>query len=449
MHRSEVTSSGPGAVFWFGLLVVGVLGGLFDGTAVAEHPQDGPHADLRLVIEDDVVRLNASLNLAFLDEVIPPARESLFDVGPGEAERLEERLAAFYADSVGVSIDGVDVVPLVEVLSLLADPDPAMVALYPRSGSRGLIRATAVLRYPTVNAPEAVDLRWPAYPPSLLIEEEGDPPPMVIDVLVQAVGVPVIKRVSEADPVASWRRDGSDVVFADVPDGPLIATAGDTGGRGVAFGVLLLVSGVGLGTLPLWAKLPRNSLSKVLPVACGAACVAFGVVALGRPSGPTPEQALDELGPRVREVFEPLHANLYRSFEYAEPSDIYDALERSVSGELLPTLYEQVRTSFIQAEQDGLVGTVTGLERGELRVVSVDAERATVEHDWSVDGTVYHFGHSHTRTNDYRAQYDLALLEPGWRIVGQRVLEQRRVDDGTGTPGAGETAAPGPPLGEL
>ena len=58
------------------------------------HPQDGPHVDLRIVIEDDRVRFEVILNLAFADELVPAARESLDVLHPVEHDALEASLRA-------------------------------------------------------------------------------------------------------------------------------------------------------------------------------------------------------------------------------------------------------------------------------------------------------------------------------------------------------------------
>ena len=49
---------------------------------------------------------------------------------------------------------------------------------------------------------------------------------------------------------------------------------------------------------------------------------------------------------------------------------------------------------------------------------------------WQVDGAVFHWGHSHWRTNEYRARYTVGATDDGWRILEDEVLEQRRVDAG-------------------
>ena len=56
--------------------------------------------------------------------------------------------------------------------------------------------------------------------------------------------------------------------------------------------------------------------------------------------------------------------------------------------------------------------------------------RFDVRHRWQVAGTVYHWGHAHTRVIEYDAEYVVTALEEGWRLTGQKMLEQWRIDPG-------------------
>jgi hypothetical protein len=135
-------------------------------------------------------------------------------------------------------------------------------------------------------------------------------------------------------------------------------------------------------------------------------------------------------------VVEVLHTNLYRAFDYTADSDVYDRLALSVDGDLLSTLYEQIKLSLLQAEEDMKVGVVTGLDHESTEVTAIDSAGdhglggfdATLR--WRVDGTVYHWGHSHTRVHEYEAAYRVDWLEDGWRITGQQLLSQERIDPG-------------------
>ena len=54
-------------------------------------------------------------------------------------------------------------------------------------------------------------------------------------------------------------------------------------------------------------------------------------------------------------IFVPLHANIYRAFDYGGESDVYDALAQSVQGELLDRTYRDVRRSLALQEAGGAV----------------------------------------------------------------------------------------------
>lgn len=175
-------------------------------------------------------------------------------------------------------------------------------------------------------------------------------------------------------------------------------------------------------------------------IALAAAVVTAGaaIVGLVRPAHSTrlPTEA------QARAVFEPIHANLYRALDYTGEATVYDVLARSVDGPLLERLYREMRRSLAIEEAGGAMGRVaavrpveTVVESTEMRTrdgaeVPVFAVRAR----WQVDGTVAHWGHRHTRTNEYQARYVVAATPAGWRIIAQELLEERRLDDPTAQP---------------
>ena len=105
---------------------------------------------------------------------------------------------------------------------------------------------------------------------------------------------------------------------------------------------------------------------------------------------------------RARRSPKSLLRNVYRAFDYHSESDIYDALARSVQGDLLADLYLKIKQGLIMQEQGGAVARVQ-----EVKVIKAEpvegksqngfAERVT----WQVEGTVEHWGHIHLRVNEY------------------------------------------------
>ncbi len=131
-------------------------------------------------------------------------------------------------------------------------------------------------------------------------------------------------------------------------------------------------------------------------------------------------------------IFAPLHENIFRAFDYARESDVYDALARSVDGPLLDTVYNEVYSGLILREEGGALCRVKTLTPIESRVVTPASSRTggrfTVRARWQVEGVVYHWGHSHTRTSEYLAEYAVEPRPGGWRVVALMPLEQRRIE---------------------
>ena len=138
-------------------------------------------------------------------------------------------------------------------------------------------------------------------------------------------------------------------------------------------------------------------------------------------------------------VFEPLHANIYRAFDYVDDSEIYDALAASVEGELLDRLFNAIFRGLILQEEGGAVCRIDEVRPIESRIESIgvlddDAVGFTVWLRWQVAGSVAHWGHSHSRTNQYEARYTVAESENGWRIRDNEVLAQEVVSTSTTDP---------------
>lgn len=414
---------------------------MLPGGFARAHPQDGPHADLRAAIEPDGVRWSIGVNLAFLDDVLGVHREALDRFSEGEREALRARFERFLLEDVRVSIDGEAALPRLENVRLDLDPDPQMVVLYPKMGMRALMRCSAVVVFDADAMPEDVDLTWPGYPIDQLaaeIEPENEVR-MVLEGQVRAEGVVEMVRFSDADPTAHWSAGGIAARFLPTPSVPELASGSRVGSVSLGMAGVTLI-----GVVWLIAALVRGK-GRALPlvvlvVSAGTGYAARGVAPIKAPWGGTSvELPGDEF---CGQVFRPLHLNMYRSFDYTDESDVYDALAGSVEGPLLEALYAQIYGSLVQAEQGGMLGIITGVEPMELTIESVgladrDGEQVIVFealHRWRVDGTVYHWGHSHTRTIEYLARYEVAGLDEGWRFVGHEVLEQTRLDPGEEEP---------------
>jgi hypothetical protein len=144
---------------------------------------------------------------------------------------------------------------------------------------------------------------------------------------------------------------------------------------------------------------------------------------------PLPAVAAISTGEKSREaVAESLLRNVYRAFDYHSESDIYDALAQSVQGDLLADLYLKIKQGLIMQEQGGAVAHVQNVkvirtEPAEGKNKNGFAERLT----WQVEGTVEHWGHIHTRVNEYAAEFEIDPAGNAWKITAMSVSRQSNV----------------------
>ncbi len=192
-----------------------------------------------------------------------------------------------------------------------------------------------------------------------------------------------------------------------------------------------------LPILALWAALvavlllrtPRARLvagALGLMLAGGAWRFGSGGLAIAMPD---PEQALA--------IFDKLHQTVYGAFEARTEDELYAILASAVDQDQIDELYSEIHESLVLREEGGAFCTieeVTPIEHGlvALEPVATRLEDLHFEIDWSwrVAGTVTHFGHSHRRTNVYRALYSVAHDGSGWRIAARELLEHSRSTDG-------------------
>ncbi len=125
---------------------------------------------------------------------------------------------------------------------------------------------------------------------------------------------------------------------------------------------------------------------------------------------------------------ETLLRNVYRGFDYRVETEIYEALAQSVQGELLADLYLKIKRGLTLQEQGGAVARVKevkviGSEPAAGQVKDGFVERVT----WQVEGTVEHWGHIHTRVNEYTADLGIAPIHGVWKIKLMDVVKQTQV----------------------
>jgi hypothetical protein len=143
---------------------------------------------------------------------------------------------------------------------------------------------------------------------------------------------------------------------------------------------------------------------------------------------------LDEQESKV--ILDSMLKNIYRAFDFREESDVYDKLALSVEGDLLSTIYLQNRKSFAVKKAGGAQARVKEVEVLEVSSEPVNGEANTFQlnANWTALGTVGHWGHVHTRKNDYDARVTIRIIDGSWKMTGLELVEERRIDPVTNKP---------------
>lgn len=393
------------------------------GNSALLHPQDGPDADVRIHVEPTRVRYYIMLNLAFIDEVLDIYREDESRLHPAEFPSYRAALLDYFHDTNRVVIDGLEVMP-VDAGFESEDADLSFLPLFPRMGERALAKVQLVLDYPVKSPPSAVQMYWGSYPPDLAVGDETHMPTVTVRAQLFSNGIQEEVVFTAEEPEYTWHQTGETAAdhFLKVPEAPQQA-----GWPLPLASLVVLIVG---GGAALWMNRNKRHLGAI-----GTSTLVVVIAWFGR------HQGVVEIGGGVdlpdaasaEQIFLPLHANIYRAFDYTAESDIYDALAQSVDGPLLDTLYNQVYRGLIMQEEGGAVSRVTAVRPVDIQVESIgivpDDGRPgfDVLARWQVDGKVTHWGHSHERTNEYLARYTVLQTEQGWRIGGSQVQEQMRV----------------------
>jgi len=388
-------------------------------------PQDGPHADVRVTIHDSGVSMNLIVNMAFVDEVVDVPRESPDELFELEAVALKEELLEHFRESIGVTIDEERVEPrLVEFLA--PEPDVLLLPLFPRAGMRALLRLQFKLEFEVERPPRLVKLEWSDYPPNPIMETpEGGIPTLEVGILVSGYGKHRIVRFTEQEPEFTWRSSGLSLedLFRDVPAPPPVPA------------IELPLAAIALGLAYLVAVLIatfRGGLRRVLmffPFVLGGGVLSWNVAAWSF-DDPFADSSID--AETARSAVGPLLANIYRAFDYQEEKDVYDSLAKSVAGDLLDELYQRIFESLVYQEAEGALARVQRFELVDctLKSSSIEEGRRRFEATarWQVEGGVYHWSHTHSRLNEYEADFTVADVDGSWRIVDEEVRSATRLD---------------------
>jgi hypothetical protein len=120
--------------------------------------------------------------------------------------------------------------------------------------------------------------------------------------------------------------------------------------------------------------------------------------------------------------------NTYRAFDFRDEGAIYDVLSRSSAGDLLTDIYLETRRSLELENQGGARVKVKEVEVLDSEAQPLDDELGFVSRlTWNVSGSIGHWGHIHTRTNQYKARFTVVSIDGAWKFTGLELLQEQRI----------------------
>ncbi len=325
----------------------------------------------------------------------------------GDWEAFGDKVVTWLDQNAPLQVDGVQVIPVIEDLEWQEGFDLNDFLNY----------VGITLKYPTKSIPQELEFLW-----SRFDTEDGFPLESVYMILTGADDFQIL-RFREDDPIQVWNPPEARPVLD-----PESVAPGLTPPLILDLGWLLVLAAV--------AKLALGTFDSF------AARVPWLLLLIIGISIPIDVSVKHPLKPQVQlpaaeesvALFETLHRNIYRAFDYEDESQIYDILARSVNENILPDLYDDVHESLMMKIEEQAISKVETVRNIESKVdlpENPDEPMYEVFATWEVIGTVKHYGHGHWRKNVSRALYKVQWIDGlGWRIADCELIDQRRVDDG-------------------
>ena len=180
------------------------------------------------------------------------------------------------------------------------------------------------------------------------------------------------------------------------------------------------------GLLKVIKNYKRNSLKFGLVILLGVLFIGLGSYFKQSISIPFMQQSSFSK-PEASSVISHLLKNTYRAFDFREESDIYDKLAISNDEQLLAALYIQTKKSMVLESQGGIQVKVKDVEVTDVEEVSSNAEGIAFKCKWIVKGDVGHWGHIHSRTNQYEAILHIKPENNVWKLNEIDIVEEVRL----------------------
>jgi len=332
-----------------------------------------------------------------------------------EQEEIKRRVAEYFTSQNNVTIDGREAEPILDRIHFVRrslrrtgviDPPEDLPAI---SATLGVIFV-----YPVDSLPETATMAWP-----LFDEKIPKVPSSATD---EAGGLPYF--LTPGDSVLVWQN------FLKNPTIPaLVVIDLPRGGLSISLftiaSLLLLVILLAVSIRTRNFRSPAVLVSVAILLAAALLLSNYSRIIVPFPVGGRITQEDSE------SVIGGLLTNVYRAFDFRDEGLIYDTLERSASGDLLTQVYLETRKALELQNQGGARVKVNEVSVDSVYVETNGGKNGfTAQCTWTVSGSVGHWGHLHTRRNQYQALLTVQPVDGVWKIAGLRLLDEQRLIQG-------------------
>lgn len=377
-------------------------------------------------ITDREVRHEVLIPLATLASMMEFDLEDASFMSVEEQVVAAKKIEAFFSVGNPVTIDGVTVKPLFDRVSFYG-LDLRDFAQQPESRRVSMAsgRVGVIMNYPAKTPPQTVTVEWSTF--SDLIRS--------VDAVVFAYNQVQAAQFSTflESNVYRWQAAESktlpEIVDVDLEDPRYFAPAASFGLPVVT--LVCLVAALVMVPLAWTSRFRSSTGSAWKPLAIGCVLAGVGLMSPGVAvlQLPMPFQRAGTIRinpPTADRVFDQLHTNLFRAFDYSQDQDVYDALAVSVDGPLLRKLFLQINNSLRIQQQGGAVANIEQVQRlsGQFQQSDFVENGFRYRSQWNIVGTIEHWGHIHERTNQYDAQFDVQIVNGDWKLTSMEILDQ-------------------------
>ena len=367
-----------------------------------------------IYLNDREVRHEILVPLLTFEKWLPVKRANPEFLEVAEQDAMRGQIAEWFRNRNPVEIDGIPVKPVLQRLQFFGlDIQDFAQNAEPRRISAYQARLGIILSYPAKAPPNRVNLTWEVFHESA---------PFLRSIVYDRNANPTEEFFVKDQPDFEWIREGETPAVASFQtDWTPIQSKRKI--SNVSYGLIGIAFAGGAFTWMLYRNHPQ-----CIPRSLGVAGIWLIGAFMFKDHVPVADRPL---APDFTKHTATLLQNIYRAYDYGDQSDVYDALAHSVNGPLLDELFLKIQSGLRMQEQGGAIANVQ-----EVRIVSIKPaldNPESLDCKWNVTGTVEHWGHIHTRENQYSARIKLDVSEKGrGRISKFEVTNEKRVRFETG-----------------